>query len=97
MFKYLIILALLIGASQGFNIPEEIFLNDFIVYDDYILTVYNSSYIETANYLFVKVNNTDYINLTEGEPLFEFQGAHILVSEIKQLNKKTLLADITIL
>jgi hypothetical protein len=89
MIKYLLIFVLLISTATA--------INDLIVYDDYILSVYNSSYIETANYLFVKVNNTDYINQTEGEPLFEFVGSEILVIELKQLNKNTCLADITIL
>ena len=91
MYKYLIILLLLASTAT----VTDCTIN--IIYDDIIMSVYNSSYIETANYQYLKINNTDEINITEGEPIFEFIGNEILVKEIKEINKNTLIADIKIL
>jgi hypothetical protein len=87
MNKILFILAIfiMVGLSQG------------IYYTDNILSVYNNSCIETANYLFVQINNSQETLYMTGESFKEYLYTDILVSEIKEINNKTLLADIFIL
>jgi len=82
MIKFLIILILSTGI-----ISASITTN--LIYDDIIVNVYNSSCIETVNYQFVNLNNmeVDKSNI----------GNRILVSEIEQLSKKSLLANIVLL
>lgn len=82
MYKLFIILILSIGI-----ISATITTN--LIYDDIIVDVYNSSCIETANYQFVNLNNMEVSKSNIGN--------RILVSEIKQLDKKSLLADIVLL
>jgi hypothetical protein len=81
MIKYLLILTLLIGACQGI---------DNQIYEDSILWVYNSTCIETANYLYVFINVGE-LNLD----LFDsYDNRNITVKEIKQLGPKAVLANI---
>ena len=97
MYKYLIILLLLASTSTATITDQSKDCMINIIYDDIIMSAYNSSYIETANYQYLRINNTDEINITEGEPITEFIGNEILVKEIKEINKNTLIADIKIL
>jgi serine protease inhibitor len=59
---------------------------DQSIYTDTILSVYNSTCIETANWKYVFINNT---SLTQ-EDIYK----NIFVSEIKELGNNSLLANI---
>jgi hypothetical protein len=56
-------------------------------YEDLILDVYTPTWIETANYEFVHVNNT---KIDEGDI-----GKLINITEISQLGNKSVFANIT--
>lgn len=103
MNKYIYIfiaMAALIAAGSACSCdfmnsyPRDVIPN---YYEDNIMMIYNSSWIETANYQFVKVNNTHELNITLGEKLIDFNGSNIIVSEKKRLGPKSLLADVFIL
>lgn len=79
MYKYLLILVLLIGAAQS------------QIYEDSILWVYNSTCIETSNYLYLFINIGGELNMD----LFDsYDNRNITIKEIKQLGPKSVLANI---
>ena len=86
-------------AIDQSSTDEDININDYVkkfnfkpmaidqsIYTDTILSVYNSTCIETANWKYVFINNT---SLTQ-EDIYK----NIFVSEIRELGDKALLADI---
>jgi len=79
MIKYLIILTLLLIPATANQI-----------YEDSILWVYNSSCIETSNYLYLFINVGE-LNLNEFDL---YDNRNITVKEIKQLGNKSVLANI---
>jgi hypothetical protein len=93
--KYVLIHILAIAAiiaAQGMaqGLPN-------VYYCDNILQVYNSTTIETANYQYVQINNTQQISYTEGGSIQNLNGSSILISEIRENGPKSLLADVYIL
>jgi len=81
MYKYLIILLLLASTAQSL---------DNQIYEDSILWVYNSTCIETCNYLYVFINVGE-LNMN----LFDsYDNRNITVKEIKELGPKAVLANI---
>jgi hypothetical protein len=60
------------------------------IYEDSILWVYNSSCIETSNYLYLFINIGELdLNLFD-----EYDNRNITVKEIKELGPKSVLANI---
>ena len=65
------------------------------IYTDSIMQVYNASCIETSNYQYVFLNNSDdvldgYGNITKGN----WQDIDVMIKPIKEIGKKSLLADV---
>lgn len=61
---------------------------DSSVYSDLILTKYNKSCFESANWQFVRVNSS--VGNREGYA----EGNYILIKEVKVLGEKSVLADV---
>jgi hypothetical protein len=74
MLKYLLILFFLMSAT--------------VAYEDLILDVYSPDWIETANYEFVHVNNTQ----LDKDDI----GKIINITEISQLGNKSVFANIAL-
>jgi hypothetical protein len=81
MYKYLLIFVLLASTAQSL---------DNSIYEDSILWVYNSSCIETCNYLYLFINIGELdLNLFDS-----YDNRNIAVKEIKTLGPKSVLANI---
>jgi putative cell wall-binding protein len=89
MIASLVMLTLILSLPVKANDQQPYFT-------DSILTVYNATTIETANYQYVIIHNTHQLNITLGEKLSEFEEANIVVDPILEINNKTLLANIFI-
>jgi hypothetical protein len=90
-FLGLILTIYITAATMTTNLIYDDIIVDVTnsIYDDIIVDVYNSSCIETVNYQFVHLNNTE-VNKSN-------IGNSILVSVIEQLGQKSLRADIVLL
>lgn len=69
--------------------------NQESIYTDLIMQVYNNTCIETANYQYVFINNSNdmldgYGNITIGNWI----GVDIMVKPVKEIGSKSLLADV---
>jgi hypothetical protein len=90
MYKYLLILMLLIGAVVA---NEEYIDTIESVYTDSI----DFSVIETENWQYMYIENIEEVLFFLEDDLSVYEGRDILVKEIKQLNNKTVIAKILIL
>lgn len=86
MYKYLIVLLLLASTVQGLD-------NQILMHEDVILDIYNSSCIETANYLYLFINNTQ-IDMNK---LDSYDNRNIIVMNIKELGPNSIFAKIEFL
>jgi len=94
MYKYLVVLLLLASTGIAQEKPQQPHNIDsqVLIHEDIILDVYNSSCIETANYLYLFINNTE-IDANN----IDWFDRIIIVMNIKQLNPKSVLANIEFL
>ncbi len=73
-----------------------------LIYTDFIVSVYNNSWIETTNYQFVKVYNSDQLLqfsdfMGEGKDLKKYVGKEILVLEKRKISDKAMVAEVKII
>lgn len=66
------------------------------IYTDSIMQVYNASCIETSNYQYVFINNSGDVLRNGNIEIGNWQGIELMIKPIKEIGKKSLLADVWI-
>ena len=86
--RYLILAALILAAT----IPNCTAIRTLNTdsYDDYIITYYNSSYIETVNWQYVQIAGSD----EEIKP--EFVGLEVVIDELAQTGPTSCIAIVNL-